>query len=686
MVSVQYSSMIRKLLQYALLCIMLLNPLTATAQTCFSATETTLIGIGGNIAQSAPSLISSENDIPPVVPVNIQTPMGAQPSFANLEAFANTFSTVTVFDPSGFPHELRIMYFKEPSGDILVGVYARSEDVDNPFTNGREGEPRLVAVDVSTNYLRMTFDGSGIRDNTTPLPDYDYNIAAISWTENVVAQALAINLNSVTAENAPSSVSNSSLHTNNGVPAAQSAPVFPPDGDVIPVVSGGASILKRISGNLDGSDAIVSSIPTVPGPSSPSNGTTWEDLEAVSSFEHRITVQDDRGYDHVLRLHFYRTGIRQFQVGLYVNTLDVLLDGGAAIGEIDYPREAGFISNLAFDGAGQRLGPFLQGTYDIELNIMWNTGASNSVLRFLFDPFSMLAGAEGICFQQVDLCPNDASKTSPGVCGCGIADVDGDNDGTPDCNDLCPSDLNKTVPGVCGCGAVDVDTDGDGFPDCFDSCPTGSLKTVAGVCGCNTPDTDTDLDGVPDCVDGCPANTEKKVPGICGCSVSDIDSDSDSIPDCVDLCGSSPIKNAPGICGCNVADTDSDADGLPDCVDQCPNDPGKFTVGACGCGVSDADSDGNNIIDCLEPPVGHVPAPATVIQVKKRRVTIFLEQFVAPVTYQITLRKRLNRKRIKSFTSEVTTRLARGRWKLNYKIINGRKKTVRSQQLLFTVR
>ncbi len=39
--------------------------------------------------------------------------------------------------------------------------------------------------------------------------------------------------------------------------------------------------------------------------------------------------------------------------------------------------------------------------------------------------------------------------------------------------DLCPFDPLKMAPGFCGCGILDLDADQDGFPDlCFDNCPT----------------------------------------------------------------------------------------------------------------------------------------------------------------------------------------------------------------------
>jgi len=51
---------------------------------------------------------------------------------------------------------------------------------------------------------------------------------------------------------------------------------------------------------------------------------------------------------------------------------------------------------------------------------------------------------------------------------CGIASVDTDGDGTPDCADGCPIDFNKITPGLCGCGVTDtlIDMNSDGTPDC----------------------------------------------------------------------------------------------------------------------------------------------------------------------------------------------------------------------------
>jgi len=65
-----------------------------------------------------------------------------------------------------------------------------------------------------------------------------------------------------------------------------------------------------------------------------------------------------------------------------------------------------------------------------------------------------------------DGCPNDPAKTSPGACGCGVADADSDGDGTPDCVDGCPSDPFATTATGCGCGELTIDWNNDGVDDC----------------------------------------------------------------------------------------------------------------------------------------------------------------------------------------------------------------------------
>lgn len=68
-----------------------------------------------------------------------------------------------------------------------------------------------------------------------------------------------------------------------------------------------------------------------------------------------------------------------------------------------------------------------------------------------------------------DLCPRDAKKTSPGICGCGVPDLDADNDYVIDCIDNCPTAYNPEQ--------VDVDEDKVGAAcDCDDE--NDQLNTV----------------------------------------------------------------------------------------------------------------------------------------------------------------------------------------------------------------
>ena len=89
---------------------------------------------------------------------------------------------------------------------------------------------------------------------------------------------------------------------------------------------------------------------------------------------------------------------------------------------------------------------------------------------------------DNVC--NVDQCPDDPNKTIPGVCGCGVSDIDSDEDGTLDCNDVCPEDSDKIESGVCGCGVSDDDSDEDGTADCNDECPDDPDKIEAGDNGC----------------------------------------------------------------------------------------------------------------------------------------------------------------------------------------------------------
>ncbi len=181
-----------------------------------------------------------------------------------------------------------------------------------------------------------------------------------------------------------------------------------------------------------------------------------------------------------------------------------------------------------------------------------------------------------------DGCPADASKSSPGVCGCGVADTDSDSDGTPDCNDACPNDPDKIEPGACGCGVSETDTDGDGTPDCIDLCPTDPTKIEPGACGCNNGATDSDADGLCDAIDNCPNTPNADQANWDGDSLGDVcdDSDGDGLYDATEFDIGCP----------NVLDPDSDDDGL--------TDGAEVSLGTDAC---DPDTDDDGVWDDEDP-------------------------------------------------------------------------------------
>jgi hypothetical protein len=80
---------------------------------------------------------------------------------------------------------------------------------------------------------------------------------------------------------------------------------------------------------------------------------------------------------------------------------------------------------------------------------------------------------------SVDQCPQDPAKVEPGVCGCGVSDIDRDGDATIDCLEQCPNDPTKVTPGVCGCGFPDTDANRNGVADCSEAGETTTNTQAA---------------------------------------------------------------------------------------------------------------------------------------------------------------------------------------------------------------
>ena len=169
----------------------------------------------------------------------------------------------------------------------------------------------------------------------------------------------------------------------------------------------------------------------------------------------------------------------------------------------------------------------------------WGT-SGNLVFNFRLEgDFTTDGDGDGVT-NRIDNCPTTSNANQADSNGNGIGDA---------CEvvDLCPNDPSKTVPGHCGCGNADVDSDSDGHfagpsgndgdGTCDDECDTDNTKVTQGVCGCGVPETDSDNDGIKNCVESCDDDPFKTTPGHCGCGEFDVDSNHDGVVDGTDSCG-----------------------------------------------------------------------------------------------------------------------------------------------------
>ena len=159
------------------------------------------------------------------------------------------------------------------------------------------------------------------------------------------------------------------------------------------------------------------------------------------------------------------------------------------------------------------------------LRVAFETAATNAI-NGVVDPSGGDQNDKQDVFLAINTCPTD-----------------GDEDGVLDCADECPNDASKSRLGDCGCGVAETDSDGDGFADCIDRCV-----------GIND-DTDTDSDGTVDCLEECPTDPTKTAAGQCGCLVPEIDANGNGNADCLDP-EASFVPRAPRVRISSFADND----------------------------------------------------------------------------------------------------------------------------------
>jgi hypothetical protein len=135
--------------------------------------------------------------------------------------------------------------------------------------------------------------------------------------------------------------------------------------------------------------------------------------------------------------------------------------------------------------------------------------------------------------------PNACGATAAGTIGCDGAcsavsppAADADGDGTPDCLDQCPADPSKTTPGLCGCGLPETvstfyrDLDADGFGD-----PAASVQACSAPAGFVANNIDCD-DGNASRHPGA-AEVCNGIDDDCDGAVEDgVDADHDGVNDC----------------------------------------------------------------------------------------------------------------------------------------------------------
>jgi hypothetical protein len=126
------------------------------------------------------------------------------------------------------------------------------------------------------------------------------------------------------------------------------------------------------------------------------------------------------------------------------------------------------------------------GSVPLDLHTVFNSATGPVISNF---SFTLNAGGSIFVTSKlevsgdVDVLATWSASTSDGSMQTSVAasagvryDLDGDE--TPDASDECPSDAAKKEAGACGCGLADVDLDGNGTLDCD---ATGKARFLVGA-------------------------------------------------------------------------------------------------------------------------------------------------------------------------------------------------------------
>jgi hypothetical protein len=204
----------------------------------------------------------------------------------------------------------------------------------------------------------------------------------------------------------------------------------------------------------------------------------------------RTTDQDDLWYEEAFTITVTDVNDTPTDIGLSPDTVAENQPSGTQVGTLSTTDPdadntftytlvsgAGSTDNVSFTISGSTLQTAASFNYEVKNSLSVRVRTTDQGSRWYEEAFTITvinvyedSDGDGIRDSD-DNCPEDANKTEPGTCDCGVADIDSDSDGTPDCNDGCINDPSKTEPGTCDCGVADTDSDSDGTPDCNDNCP-----------------------------------------------------------------------------------------------------------------------------------------------------------------------------------------------------------------------
>ncbi len=234
-------------------------------------------------------------------------------------------------------------------------------------------------------------------------------------------------------------------------------------------------------------------------------------------------------------------------VGLTARSLNVDLTQGGATGitfewGYDYPAvPPGYSQNVdiiftLYDAAN--ISKYSQARYTLDRLAMGTPLASGTLPFSSFNPVGP-GGAANLSNIGAITVLIDSGRTP-------AADLVFANLKTNGINDQCPSDPYKTSPGVCGCGVADTDTDHDGIPDCIDTDPKcrdgidndndGAIDFPADF-SCSSSQDDDETYPKAECQDGLDNDADGKIdyPADPGCSsAQDNDERNPSGPACDD--------------------------------------------------------------------------------------------------------------------------------------------------------